>query len=112
MDADEVTNKLRTLYAGAKTDLVISRIAKTFVALSEIADFSAPPKERKPDVAPKKEREPKLEGRVERELPSPRRELKPVSMESLQYHVNIVLPETRDQSVYDAIFRSLREHLG
>ena len=26
--------------------------------------------------------------------------------------VNIVLPETRDQGVYDAIFRSLREHLG
>ena len=34
----------------------------------------------------------------------------PVS--GLQYHINIVLPDTRDQAVYDAIFRSLREHLG
>ena len=35
-----------------------------------------------------------------------------IALDSLQYHINIVLPETRDQGVYDAIFRSLREHLG
>ena len=35
-----------------------------------------------------------------------------VALDSLQYHINIVLPDTRDQGVYDAIFRSLREHLG
>ena len=35
-----------------------------------------------------------------------------LSIEALQYHINIVLPDTRDQSVYDAIFKSLRDHLG
>ena len=35
-----------------------------------------------------------------------------ISLDALQYHTNIVLPETWDQGVYDAIFRSLREHLG
>jgi hypothetical protein len=30
----------------------------------------------------------------------------------LQYHINIVLPETRDQAVFDAIFKALRDHLG
>jgi hypothetical protein len=35
-----------------------------------------------------------------------------VSLDSLQYHINIVLPESRDQAVYDAIFKSLRDHLG
>lgn len=35
-----------------------------------------------------------------------------VTLESLQYHINIILPDTRDQAVYDAIFKSLRDHLG
>lgn len=37
----EVKNKLRTLYAGKKTDLVIGKIANTFRALCDYADFSA-----------------------------------------------------------------------
>jgi hypothetical protein len=35
-----------------------------------------------------------------------------IRVSGLQYHINIVLPETRDQAVFDAIFKSLREHLG
>ena len=35
-----------------------------------------------------------------------------LGLDSLQYHINIVLPDTRDQAVYDAIFKSLRDHLG
>jgi len=35
-----------------------------------------------------------------------------VNLKALQYHINIVLPDTRDQAVYDAIFKSLRDHLG
>ncbi len=35
-----------------------------------------------------------------------------LSIDSMQYHINIVLPESRDQGVYDAIFKSLKEHLG
>ena len=35
-----------------------------------------------------------------------------ITVSGLQYHINIVLPDTRDQAVYDAIFKSLREHLG
>jgi hypothetical protein len=43
---EDLRNKLRTLYAGKKTDLVIGNIAKTFRALCDYADFSgaAPPK--------------------------------------------------------------------
>lgn len=42
LSEDDVKNKLRTLYAGKKTDQVIGRIAKTFSALCEYADFSKP----------------------------------------------------------------------
>jgi hypothetical protein len=105
---DEVKNKLRTLYAGKKTDNVIERIARTFSALCEYADFS------KPDAAAKEAEEDKKKD--EGQQKKPERGIQTVagavSLDSLQYHINIVLPESRDQAVYDAIFRSLREHLG
>jgi hypothetical protein len=44
--------------------------------------------------------------------PSVMQPLSKMSVGALQYHVNIVLPESRDQGVYDAIFKSLRQHLG
>ena len=112
-----IKNKLRTLYAGKKTDVVIDRIAKTFTALCEYADFSKPAEEIKivgegkqeeADMVKKKKddvQQKKLDRGVQAVTGT-------VALDSLQYHINIVLPDTRDQAVYDAIFRSLREHLG
>ena len=115
LTTDEVKNKLRTLYAGAKKDDLIARIARTFTALCEYADFSDPPRQvreaataeptsppptKKAKAAPKKVEDPD------------EKKTKSVSLDSLQYHINIVLPESRDQAVYDAIFKSLRDHLG
>jgi|SRR5947208_8249701 len=105
-------NKLRTLFAGKKTDLVIGHIAKTFKALCDYADFS---KSRIPPIKPTAEKEEKAKEHPpkERESSVKTAELrKEIEISALQYHLNIVLPETRDQAVYDAIFRSLRDHLG
>ena len=106
----DIKNKLRTLYAGKKTDNVIERIAKTFAALCEYADFSKP---ESGQIVAQKDKE------NSKETPQPKKTEagikavgQAISLDSLQYHINIVLPETRDQGVYDAIFRSLREHLG
>lgn len=107
MKVEDVRNKLRTLYAGKKTDLVIGNIASTFKALCEYADFSAPfvTEEEPVEVVTSPEN-----------TPPPNLDKPPVvgkiQVSSLQYHINIVLPEARDQAVYDAIFKSLREHLG
>lgn len=108
LSADGVKNKLRTLYAGKKTDNTVDRIAKTFVALCEYAEFSKSAAVVKKE-SEEKPRETKEEGqqKIDRGITTVG-----VSLDSLQYHINIVLPETRDQAVYDAIFRSLREHLG
>jgi hypothetical protein len=110
LSPDDIKNKLRTLYAGKKTDTVIDRIAKTFSALCEYADFSSPAAEAKPSE------EDKTRKKEEQQQKKPDRSIQTVagavSLDSLQYHINIVLPETREQAVYDAIFRSLREHLG
>ena len=106
LDIDGAFNKLRTLYKGGKKDSVIKYIARTFVALCEIADFSKPKQAPAPadktakDKTPLAHEKPKLEARER------------LSLDALQYHINIVLPDTRDQAVYDAIFKSLRDHLG
>jgi Family of unknown function (DUF5343) len=106
----DVKNKLRTLYAGKKTDNVIDRIATTFAALCEYADFSTP------SAVGAKTSDAKSTKVGEATVWKPERSIQAVggtiALDSLQYHINIVLPETRDQAVYDAIFRSLREHLG
>lgn len=107
----DVKNKLRTLYAGKKTDVVIDRIARTFTALCEYADFSKPARS-VPTVGDgdgEKRKEEMAQKKPDRAIQNV---TGAISLDSLQYHINIVLPETRDQGVYDAIFRSLREHLG
>jgi len=112
---DEVKNKLRTLYAGKKSDQLISRIAATFTALCEYADFTKPepepPRDSSLSARPEEKNSPPT-----REAPSTEPVTKKISgnilLDSLQYHINIVLPESRDQAVYDAIFKSLKEHLS
>lgn len=115
LSTEEVKNKLRTLYKGAKKDNLINRIASTFTALCDYADFSKSkptPKQEKPAVEntslpkPDKAQE-KTKQANEAPLNKPG-----ISLGALQYHINIVLPESRDQAVYDAIFKSLRDHLG
>jgi Family of unknown function (DUF5343) len=116
---EQAKNKLRTLFGGKKTPLVIGNIAKTFRSLCDYADFSASRKDaEKPSVA-KDESAAGEEGHAQEPAagtPPPPSKLniqhKPIDISALQYHVNIVLPETRDQAVYDAIFKSLRDHLG
>lgn len=105
LSVDEVKNKLRTLYSGKKPDSALTSISKTFVGLCQLADFSVNPPEPK-----------KTEETSEEQLPpKPTHDLgstdRAVSLGSLQYHINIVLPDSRDQGVYDAIFKSLRDHL-
>lgn len=114
MKADEVKNKLRTLFAGSKTDLIIGRIAKTFVALCSIANFSKKTSVSKIKSAPKTQsKQESLPIEHHTEPPSPKEIVGDrVGVRSLQYHINVILPESRDQAVYDAIFKAMREHLG
>ena len=114
----QVKNKLRTLYAGSKKDNIINRISSTFVALCNYADFSSVPYAgAKPEGASEDNSEAK--GNEEDSITEThdKQMIKPpisnnVLLDSLQYHINIVLPESRDQAVYDAIFKALKEHLG
>ncbi|MEO0587256.1 MAG: DUF5343 domain-containing protein [Planctomycetota bacterium] len=118
LTSEEVKNKLCTLYKGAKKDNLINRIASTFAALCDYADFRSHQKREartgsvKKDEGKDKKSEAKQDGKAAHREASDASGAVGVSLDSLQYHINIVLPESRDQAVYDAIFKSLRDHLG
>jgi hypothetical protein len=82
-------------------------MANTFKALCELADWSATakPAEQPPEAVGSKLHEiPPLPPRPP-ESNSALRELE------LHYNIQLILPESRDQAVYDALFSSLRRHL-
>lgn len=112
---EEAKNKLRTLFTGKKTELVISNIAKTFRALCDHAEFSGVSSSVRKEVHEKTEATdvpelpPEKQASTDSQQPGA---LGKIRVSGLQYHINILLPETRDQAVFDAIFKSLREHLG
>jgi hypothetical protein len=108
----ELINKFRTLSQGQFSESVLDKMAMTFAELVKLADFTVPsiPQPAVPAVEdatlpgePKKERED-----VTEEVTRPRR----IKVDGLVYNIQLILPESRDQVVYDALFRSLREHLG
>lgn len=107
MDVDDVRGKLKTLTQGQKSDNVINQMAATFRALCDLADWSEPPSP-----------PPKDEQRAENLTPdddAPKIDppLPPRGKGEMQLHYNIqlILPDSRDPKVYDALFASLRRHL-
>lgn len=111
----EVKNKFRTLTQGKNSDNVLTLMANTFKALVDYAEWTPEGKKvaSKKDVAPKpqntiaKPEEEKKESFVD--------DGDDVSVKlqhsQLHYNIQIHLPESRDQAVYDAIFKSLKKHL-
>lgn len=98
MSREEVKNKFKTLTEGQASESVIDKMSMTFKALASQADFSQPPGE-----------PPSPEEEV---LPPPEQpEYLPPALGGLTYNIQIVLPESRDPAVYEALFRGLKEHL-
>lgn len=112
MTAEEVTNKLKTLTQGQKSADVIRFMTNTFKGLCEYADFETPLSVNVPKEGSQKEEI--LQDTQEREFKheqSPKANFRTPVHPQLHYNIQIILPETRDPQVYDAIFRSLKEHL-
>lgn len=112
MSVSEVKNKLKTLTQGKHSDKVVSLMASTFKALAEYADWTGKnsAKTEKVEV----HNHTKSEVQEEVNLPEenifnePETKNKPTQF---HYNIQVHLPESRDESVYDAIFKSLRRHL-
>lgn len=104
----EIRNKLKTLTQGQPSDSVLEKMAGTFKALAQLADFSgAGPT--KIEVVPSQIAEaatmtsgPGTSDAIQTGRPA---------IGGLVYNIQLILPADRDRAVYDALFRSLKEHL-
>lgn len=97
-DRDKITGKFKSSFN--LSDLQAERNANTFLALAEISDFADTPVA-KPTVSSVAEQ------------PDVTDVAKPSSgrVIGLRYDIAIHLPATKDIEVYNAIFKSLKEHL-
>lgn len=105
LSRSDLINKLRTLSQGKLSDSVLEKMALTFAELVKLADFKTPPvaKSEAAKPAAKTEEEPQRERKP--------RDAHEVHLGGLVYNIQLILPEARDPAVYDALFRSLKEHL-
>lgn len=109
MTLADVKNKMKTLSQGQYSDAVLQKMASTFKALADHADFeaSAVDNDDAPtasDDEPGSDDHPKtVNGRS--------LEKKATGIGGLVYNINIHLPESRDPAVYDALFKSMHDHL-
>lgn len=99
----EVMNKFKTLGQGQISEAVLDKMAMTFVALAKLGDFQSPTH----STAPVGGQPPSQNDEQEKNAPPHGG----VKLGGLVYNIQIVLPESRDAAVYDALFQSLRRHL-
>jgi hypothetical protein len=101
---DQLTAKLKTLTGAADSDQYLPSVVGTFLELKKLSDFEAV------SDGATKEREGETidQDRDEGDVASRRRQVLPLGM---SYTINLNLPATTDIDVFNAIFRSLKEHL-
>jgi Family of unknown function (DUF5343) len=112
LSVNEVKNKLRTLTQGKNSDNVLGLMANTFKALVNYAEWTTEVQNKPPnkETAERKSRDsapPSLEKLKEDEEDVSAK----LQRAQLHYDIQIHLPESRDQAVYEAIFKSLKKHL-
>ena len=109
----DIINKFKTLSQGSIGESVLDKMAMTFTALVKNADFKA----EAPIARRTSDADIELSDHQD-QLPleptnsgNPSISKSSKSFGGLHYNIQIILPESRDPKVYDALFRSLHEHL-
>ena len=100
LSSEAVKGKLATITG--KDDAVAQKMASTFKSLTALADFTG----EAPIPASIRPEEEKIESPAAESASR-----KPTGPVAFSHVVYINLPATTDVAVYDAIFRSLREHI-
>ena len=115
LSRQEVINKFKTLAQGQLSESVLDKMALTFTGLVKLADFESQGRVKvnaptnflgnsNPDSS-KDDDSGQADSFLSPQSGSSR------SLGGLHYNIQIILPDSRDPKVYDALFRSLREHL-
>ena len=109
MSRTDIVGKLKSLTEGKKSENVIENMARTFLELAKLGDFSAPETTSAVEPPPVALEPTSQSTHV---LPdAPRAQPQGRLVDGLCYRIELVLPPTRDKAIYDALFRSLKEHL-
>ena len=103
-DKDLVQGKFKSYHNAS--DNVAKLHTNTFYALLDIADLTHNQKPQ--EIVTQKEKEPLTEQKSQ-EVPTPK--TLSASKVGLHYNIQIHLPATKDVEVYNAIFKSLKDHL-
>ena len=109
MENSVVVNKLKTLSEGKLGDAVAKKMASTFLGLVKYSDFAAASGTSNSEEGESAETN---QNNSQNETLNIANKQASSAFGGLVYNIQIVLPESRDPAVYDAIFKSLREHLG
>lgn len=97
---EEIKSKFKMLTQGQKSDNILTCMTATFKALVDWAEWDEKPREEEDDSSEQAEI-------FHSDFFSKNKKIVP----SLNYNIQIHLPETRDVAVYDVIFQSLKKHL-
>lgn len=108
MSKAEVMNKFKTLSQGQYSESVLDKMAMTFTALCAQADFTTSKPKNEPALPPVNS------GPATTTTTTETQPLqgKGLSIGGLVYNIQLILPESRDPKVFDALFESLRKHLS
>jgi hypothetical protein len=121
---EQVTGKVKSLTEGKASEAILTNTVKTFLELVKLADFSAASNTESEEKPVEKEVD---MGGGASDAPAGAKDTTETAGTHatttlnfggavsegprLVYRIEIVLPAVRDQSVYDAIFQSVRAHL-
>lgn len=115
LSREQLAGKIKSLSEGKVSPAVLGNTTKTFLELVKLADFDEFTQQEdepsRPSVANKTEDEPASIFPDPSSVREDRIGTETGGGHSLVYRIEIVLPAVRDQAIYDAIFRSAKEHL-
>jgi hypothetical protein len=109
LEPKDLQTKLKSLLGVGDDDTVVPKVAASFKALTKLADFSQTVMSAKEKGNAKSNGDLSLEDAQPRSTTPTRSELR--SSLGLSYTINLNLPATTEIDVFNAIFKSLKEHL-
>lgn len=112
LEKKELTSKVVNLTGASKEDRMVGNIVGTFMELCKLSDFETPMVEE----ADKTISDNKAKTKLYKETlvdTKPEKTKRPLNLDEIgiSYTINLNLPATTEVEVFNAIFKSLREHI-
>lgn len=106
LSKDDLQSKLKTVTGAATKDKSIIAVASTFTELSKLADFESKVKKLVKKTDGEEPKEPVLPKET-----TPQHTHHSQTRLGISYTINLNLPATTEIQVFNAIFKSLKEHI-